>query len=136
LVHRRVIRPIAIASLVSFDPHGVHRVDVVRVETDSRWALSKCQLLLFLLSLRLLDLLGAGDEDTRGRLGLSVVAFPDSLETGKFRDLRADGLEVAEGGLENTAGGAGAAENLVDEASNGDEVSKLGGSAALDESRS
>jgi hypothetical protein len=45
-------------------------------------------------------------------------------------------LEVAEGGLENTAGGAGAAENLVDEASNGDEVSKLGSSAALDESRS
>jgi hypothetical protein len=58
------------------------------------------------------------------------------LETGEFRDLRVDGLRVAEGGLEDAAGGAGAAENLVDEASNGDEVSKLEGSATLDESRS
>ncbi|TEB08719.1 hypothetical protein FA13DRAFT_1722799 [Coprinellus micaceus] len=95
--------------------------------------LSECQRLLFP---RLLDVLGAGDEDTRGRLGLSVVALPDSFETGKFQGLWADALEVPEGGLDNTAGGSGAAENLVDEALNGDEVSKLGGSAPLDESRS
>lgn len=108
------------------DPHGIHHIDVVLVvwKSNSGLAITELQLPCLLQTISLDFFLCRFDDSGYG-FWLAIGTLPDSLEVGELRYLRADGLEIAEGSLKDTARRAGATKHLVHKTPKGNEISEI-----------
>ena len=101
-------------------------------KSDSGLAAAELQLSRLFQTISLDFFLCRFDDSGEG-LWFAIGAFPDTFEMGKLRYLRADCLEIAEGGLQNTARGAGATKDFVYKTPKGNEISEIRSGSGLQE---